>query len=695
MTLTWTASSNAANYQVFRNGVPLGSLLPATQLTLDNSQGVSAGQTYGYFVRASNSNGTKDTPTIQVSVPSSVCGNTSLPGAFSVSGNPYCNTTPPAAPAVMLTWTSSSNATSYQVFRNGSPLGGLLPATQLTFDNNANVAAGQSYSYFVRATNANGFTDTPTIQMSVPSSVCSNTSLPGTFSVGGNPYCNTTPPTAPAVMLTWTVSSNATTYQVFRNGSAYSSLLSASQLTFDNNANVSAGQGYSYFIRATNANGFTDTSTIQVSVPGSICGNTSLPGAFSVNGNPYCNTTPPAAPAVMLIWTSSSNVTTYQVFRNGSAYSSLLSASQLTFDNNANVAAGQTYSYFIRATNVNGFTDTSTIQVSVPGSICGNTSLPGAFSVSGNPYCNTTPPAAPAVMLTWTSSSNATTYQVFRNGSAYSSLLSASQLTFDNNANVSAGQTYSYFIRATNPNGFTDTSTIQVAVPSSVCGNPSLPGAFSVNGNPYCNTTPPTAPAVMLTWTSSSNATTYQLFRNGSAYSSLLSASQLTFDNNANVAAGQNYSYFVRAANANGFTDTSTIQVFVPGNICGGLPDLTISSGFGPVIVSKGTSLVLPVTVTKTGGSLTKGTYVYAKALLSTDSLPSADDVQLWGATTVDFENSVLNAAGFEQKAATLVVPSTVPSGAYWLILVVDPVNFDQESDESNNTVAYPGLVVL
>ena len=116
--------------------------------------------------------------------------------------------------------------------------------------------------------------------------------------------------------------------------------------------------------------------------------------------------------------------------------------------------------------------------------------VPGNFTASGNAYCNTSPPAGPAVLLSWTASAGASSYTVFRNGTSLASGLTGT--TFDNNANVVAGQTYTYFVRATNANGTTNSNTISVSVPSNVCGSP--PGNFTVSGNAYCNTSTPVAP---------------------------------------------------------------------------------------------------------------------------------------------------------------------------------------------------------
>ncbi len=72
----------------------------------------------------------------------------------------------------MLRWTPSSGAANYQVFRDGAAYSEIFNSTQLWFDNNKNITAGQTYQYLVRATNAAGFQDSPTETKTVPSDVC-------------------------------------------------------------------------------------------------------------------------------------------------------------------------------------------------------------------------------------------------------------------------------------------------------------------------------------------------------------------------------------------------------------------------------------------------------------------------------------------------------------------------------------------
>ncbi len=225
--------------------------------------------------------------------------------------------------------------------------------------------------------------------------------------------------------------------------------------------------------------------------------------------------------------------------------------------------AGQTYQYFVRASNSSGTKDSPTISVSIPADIC--PSGPGSFTLSNDaPICDTAPPAAPAVTLNWSASSGATSYQVYRNNSAIGNPTTGR--TFYNNLGLVAGQTYQYFVRASNSSGTKDSPTISVSIPANICA--SGPGSFTLSNNsPICDTAPPAAPAVTLNWSASSGATSYQVYRNNSAIGNPTTGR--TFYNNLGLVAGQTYQYFVRASNSSGTKDSPTISVAIPADICG------------------------------------------------------------------------------------------------------------------------------
>ncbi|MHB8389261.1 MAG: BACON domain-containing protein [Acidobacteriaceae bacterium] len=112
------------------------------------------------------------------------------PTTFSTSADsPFCSTSNPSGPAVLLNWSTAEGAASYRVFRNGSAIGVDLNASQLNYTDRG-IVAGQTYSFNVEAINAGGTTWSNTVSVTVPATVC-GTVNPGQGSPGTN--TNTTP----------------------------------------------------------------------------------------------------------------------------------------------------------------------------------------------------------------------------------------------------------------------------------------------------------------------------------------------------------------------------------------------------------------------------------------------------------------------------------------------------------------------
>jgi RHS repeat-associated protein len=121
------------------------------------------------------------------------------------------------------------------------------------------------------------------------------------------------------------------------------------------------------------------------------------------------------------------------------------------------ISPNTTYTYRVRAYNNNGNSlYTNEVQLTTPAG------PPGAFTLSNDPpYWDS---AGPAVRLTWTDSQGVGGYTLYRNGSIYYSGLSGT--SFINEINLNPGQTYTYFVRASNAEGTTDSNTISVTMPT-------------------------------------------------------------------------------------------------------------------------------------------------------------------------------------------------------------------------------------
>ena len=266
------------------------------------------------------------------------------------------------------------------------------------------------------------------------------------------------------MQLVWTISSGATTYDVYRDGSLYLSGIAST--SFQNEINVNAGQSYTYLVRArSNTGGFADSNALAVQVPDNVCG--SAPEAFTLSQpTAFCDTSPPPdTPAVQLNWTASSGATTYDVYRNGSPY--LAGVAGTSFQNEINVVAGQAYSYFIRARGPSGYVDSNSASVLVPSETCSGP--PGAFNTEPPILScySTEGPSSPSVSLSWTPSPGATSYKVFRNGTFLGSVIDTT--TYQSTAPMTGGTTDSYLVQAINTFDKTDSNERLVYVPHLAC----------------------------------------------------------------------------------------------------------------------------------------------------------------------------------------------------------------------------------
>lgn len=120
------------------------------------------------------------------------------------------------------------------------------------------------------------------------------------------------------------------------------------------------------------------------------------------------------------------------------------------------------------------------------------------------------------------------------------------------------------------------------------------------------------------------------------------------------------------------------------------LPDLTGSATVASSYTA-GSSVQIPVTVSKSGADLTSGTYAEAKLYWSTNNTWDASDTTLWtsnNGVTPDFPNTTLNSSGSKTVTATVTIPN-VSNGTYYIIAYVDPSNFHSEGEENNNITVY------
>jgi len=653
--LSWTASANAVSFDIYRNGqfhdtIPFGG--SGTYDETNNS--FAAGQTISYFMVAhDNAGGTFTSNTVDIFISGTAC--QPPPSAPVLDGSAACDTTGPRA-VVNLTWSGSPTATSYVIARspNSSPFPVTTTATAYT---DTTVNPGVSYSYRVTAINSGGSANSNTKDVSVAEAICP----PGPLTVTPTAFCAAGPPVTPAVHVEWTVSAFATSYVVKRDGTPVSGTLSSSTTSFDDFTGIAANHTYNYTVTASNTSGNATSPPAPVTITGVPCA-PPPPGSFNASVNQQCNL---GAAAAHVTWSPSASANTYVVNRNGIAISGSFPSNTTSFDD-INITAGQTYSYTVTATNGGGSTTSSPAMLTV--AACDNPPPPPtAFEAGVNAFCNA---GSPAVHVLWSVGNNATSWVVKRNGSPISGTLTADSY---NDTTVTAGQTYTYSVVASNSGGSTTAQAGSITPSANVCPPP----AFTLTANAACNpiVSPPQS-MVSLSWSAAPTTTSYVILRDGAQIASV--AGNM---NNFNDGAGTGtFSYVIRAVGPGGTTDSNMATVTVPPNFCStphpdlaatdiayalpsGLPGDAIGVSFTVTNVS--TSAAAPATTTRIriGSGLTMSASDPVLAAIATPPL----------------------AAGASTTQTTSVTIPNLPAGTYYFFLSVDEDHLSGDINPSND----------
>ena len=389
--LTWNAVSGATSYRVFRSesrGTGY-SLLGTTTATSYVNTGAAVGKTYYYRVKAVNSVGTSGysnivsgkAKTVAPAAPSVTAGNSS-------TGKPQ------------LTWKAVSGAVKYEVYRSTRQNSGysLLGTTTSTSYVNTGASTGTTYYYRVKAVNSAG--------TSAYSNIVSGTARTpapaapvlkgGTSSASGKPQ------------LTWAAVDGAAKYDVYRSNSAdgtFSKVGSTDKTTY---VNTGAVQGVTYFYKiravgASGASGFSNTVAIHVA------GVIKAPAAVVLSGIKA------DAAGITVTWKATANADTYNVLRrdaSNTAWKVIARGVSGTSYKDTTVARGVMYSYTVQGVAADGVTtgpyDTTGKSAKVTASA---STTPGYVTMKDARRVTI---GEKGILLTWTTATNAKTYNVYR-----------------------------------------------------------------------------------------------------------------------------------------------------------------------------------------------------------------------------------------------------------------------------------------
>ena len=418
--ITWNLSIGATKYKIYRSTVDNSS--SASDIsgeiagTSFEDTTVLSGITYYYWTKAGCDNGWSD-----FSDSDSGYEQLSVPTDVSASDGGFTD-------KVKVTWSASTGAIKYKVYRNtvdnsssASDISGEITGTSFD-DTTANPC--ETYYYWLKAGCDTGWSDFSNSdsgyeQLSVPTDVSAND---GGFT--------------DKVKVTWSTSTGATKYKVYRNTVDNSS--SASDISgevtgtsFDDTT-ANPCETYYYWLKAGCDNGWSDFS-----ISDSGYKQLSVPTGISASDGDYLS-------KVVITWNLSIGATKYKIYRstvdNSSSASDISGEIAGTSFEDTTVLSGITYYYWTKAGCDNGWSDFSNSD-----SGYAKLSIPVNISATDGTFTN-------RVVITWSVPSGATGYEIYRgisNNPSNAILLASSESNNYSDTSVELATKYYYWVKGT------------------------------------------------------------------------------------------------------------------------------------------------------------------------------------------------------------------------------------------------------
>ena len=448
----------------------------------------------------------------------------------------------PAAPKIKLTtsgnqfqlsWNAVSGATSYQVYRIVDSTVEdytLLGTTKSTTFTDKTAKTGTTYTFAVKAVNANGESMTSSSCAGKLAAVPANVTLSGAKVVSGG------------IQVTWQKAAGAATYNVYRKGPGDTcwKVVSAKQSgTSYTDKNVTAGNTYKYTVRGVAADGktlspgFNNTGVSATMPKTNAPANVTLTGAKAVSGG------------IQVTWQKAAGAATYNVYRMGPGDTcwKVVSVKQSgTSYTDKNVTAGSTYKYTVRGVAADGKTlSPSYDKVGVSAVIApAKVVLVSAKADSAG------------ILVTWQKAAGAHSYQVYRKtaGTGWKCVAKNIHDTEWKDITAAKGTKYTYTVRGVAADGKT------------------LSPGFDATGKTAAVTKDPTTPAnvtlgkavagkdsITVTWSYAADARTYNVYRKAAGETKWTIVAKNAEGKSwmdTNVTKGTKYTYTVRGVNGNG-----------------------------------------------------------------------------------------------------------------------------------------------
>jgi surface protein len=360
-----------------------------------------------------------------------------------------------------------------------------------------------------------------------------NIFMQGWWIYDGGQYCTTVLASdgeyLDKVTVSWDAVSGATNYPVYRATSAggTKTLLASPATSPYDDTGATPGMTYYYWVKACNGALCSSYSAYDTGWR-----NLSAPTTFTASDGTYTD-------HVRVSWDAASGATFYEVYRADSAIGAktLLDSPATSPYDDTSAAPAVTYYYWVKACSGLGCSDFSANDTGWR-----NLAAPTAVTASDGTFTD-------KVQITWTASTGAFSYKVYRSTSATGakSQLGSAAASPYNDGGATPGITYYYWVVACRSPRCSDYSANDTG-----WRKPLAPTGVTASDGMYTD-------KVVISWTGSAGATSYQVYRATSAGGTKVGPSNVagTTINDTSATPGVTYYYFVKACRGTRCSDFS------------------------------------------------------------------------------------------------------------------------------------------
>ena len=437
--VTWNEADGAAKYKVYRKDAAntVWRVIATVTGTSYTDKTAAAGVTYSYTVRGVGADGELspgfDRTGVSATIPKPTApANVTLGDAKVVTGG------------IQVTWNEADGAAKYKVYRKdaANTVWRVIATVTGTSYTDKTAKIGTKYNYTVRGVAADGKTLSPGFDrtgVSATISAPTNVKLVGAKAVNGG------------IQVTWQQANGAVKYKVYRKDTAntdWKVIATVSSASYVDRT-TKIGTKYTYTVRGVAADGKTlspgydKTGVSATAAPA----NVTMGSAKAVNSG------------IQVIWQRAEDAAKYRVYRKDAAntgWKAIATVSDTSYvDKTAKI--GTKYTYTVRGVAADG----KTLSPSYDKTGVSATATPAKVALVGGKRVTS---GTKGIQVTWKSTANAQTYNVYRAANPPSGDVPASAwvlvgkkvnaLTFKDTTGKS-GTLYAYTVRGVAVDGKT------------------------------------------------------------------------------------------------------------------------------------------------------------------------------------------------------------------------------------------------